>query len=180
MEGVGWSGLASHEVAEGEGDEDEGDGGHEEAEDDVAGGFDAGLAGGEPARVDFRDRLVAEQEGQVGSRVEDGVGHGGEERKRAGSDGAVDLKDGEDNIGGEGTIDSNLVPEMIGRVDFSCLTDVLVDRCQEPFDVLILSLIKALELVGSLLTSKDKWVEDISLAARIGGDQVDLGLCLDL
>ncbi len=53
MEGVGLGGLAPYQIAEGEGDQDEGDGGHEEAEDDVAGCLNAGLAGGELARVDL-------------------------------------------------------------------------------------------------------------------------------
>ncbi len=101
VEGVGRRGLADYQVAEREGDEDEGDGGHEEAEDDVAGRFDASLTGGELARVNFGDRLVAEQESEVGSRVEDGVGHGGEQRERAGGDGAVDLENGEDHVCGE-------------------------------------------------------------------------------
>lgn len=72
-------GVAFGEFHGGEDDEDEGDGGHEEAEDDVAGGFDAGLAGGETAGVDSLDRAVAGDEGEVGHWVEDGVGHGGEE-----------------------------------------------------------------------------------------------------
>ncbi len=89
------------------------------------------------------------------------------------------MKDSEDHICGEGAIDGDLIAKMIGGVGFSCLANVFVDGFQEPFNVLILSLIEALELAGGLLTGKDKRVEDISLAACIGGDQVDLGLCLN-
>ncbi len=68
---------------------------------------------------------------------------------------------------------------MIGIIDLSCLAYMFVDRLQKPFNVLILSLVKALELVWSLMASKDKWVKDISLAACIGRNQVDLRLRLD-
>ena len=71
--------VAGFEFDEGEYDDDEGDGGHEEAEDDVAGGFDAGFARGEAARVDMADGAVADDEGDIGEGVEDCVGHGGEE-----------------------------------------------------------------------------------------------------
>jgi len=67
----------------GEGDEDEGDGGHEEAEGYVSCCFDASFAGGVLSAVDAGDGAVAEEEHDVGERVEDGVGHGGEEGERA-------------------------------------------------------------------------------------------------
>ena len=66
------------EFLDGEGDEDKGDGRHEEAEDDVSGGFYARFAGGEAVRIDVGDCFVAEDEGDIGERIEDGVGHGGE------------------------------------------------------------------------------------------------------
>ena len=79
MQGFGGGGVPRFEFEEGEHDDDEGDGGHEEAEDDVAGCFDAGFAGGEAPRVDVADGAVADHEGDVGEGVEDCVGHGGEE-----------------------------------------------------------------------------------------------------
>ena len=39
--------------------------------------------------------------------------------------------------------------------------------------------VEALELVGGFLASEDEWVEQVSLSARVGGDEVDLGLRLD-
>ena len=127
-------GRAGEEAADGEGDEEEGDGGHQEAEDDVAGGFDAGFAGGEFARVHFGDGAVAEEEGEVGGWVEDGVGHGGEEGEGAGSYGRVGLEDGEEEVGGEGAVDGDLVAEVVGAVGFFGLTDVFVDGFEEPLD----------------------------------------------
>lgn len=74
--------VALRKLAAGECDEDERDGGHQEAEADISGGFDAGLSCRELAGVDALDRLVAEEQRQVRHGVEDGVCHGGEERER--------------------------------------------------------------------------------------------------
>ncbi len=86
------------------------DRGHEEAEDDIARGLDPGLAAGEAAGVYMLDGAVANDERDVGHGVEDGVGHGGEEGEGAPArDGAVDLQGGEDDVGGEGAADRDLV-----------------------------------------------------------------------
>jgi len=51
--------------ADGLDDQDERDSGHDEAEGDVAGSFNAGFAAWEAARVDTPDGAVAEDEGEV-------------------------------------------------------------------------------------------------------------------
>ena len=66
MQGFSGRGVPGFEFEEGKHDDDEGDGGHEEAEDDVAGCFDAGFARGEAAGVDVADGAVADHEGYVG------------------------------------------------------------------------------------------------------------------
>lgn len=64
-------------------DDDEGDSAHEEAEDDVARRLDARLAGREATRIDAVDGATCEDECEIGQRIEDGVGHCGEDRQRA-------------------------------------------------------------------------------------------------
>lgn len=134
------------QVADGEGDEDEGDGGHEEAEADVACCFNAGFPGGELAGVDAVDGLVAEEEGEVGAGVEDGVGHGGEEREGTRGDGGVELEDGEDDVGGERAVDGDAVAEGIVAVELARGADVFLDGFEHALDVLVLRLVEALQL----------------------------------
>ena len=71
--------VACGELHDREDDDQEGNRGHEEAEDDIASGFNAGFAGGEAPRVDFADGAVADYKGDIREGVEYGVDHGGEE-----------------------------------------------------------------------------------------------------
>lgn len=91
MEIAGFRLGALDQFTDGEGDNDERDGRHEEAEADVTRRFDAGFAGGKLAGVDTVDGLIAEEQGEVGHGVEDGVGHCCEEGERARCNGTVEL-----------------------------------------------------------------------------------------
>ena len=70
------------QLHEGQHNNDPGDGGHEEAEDDIPSGLDTSFARGEPSRVDFFDSPIADNEGDVGQGIENGIGHGGEQGER--------------------------------------------------------------------------------------------------
>lgn len=59
------------DVARGHDNEDQRDGAHQEAEEDVPGGLDARLSGGEAVGVDFVDGAMGEDQQEVGERVED-------------------------------------------------------------------------------------------------------------
>ena len=133
---VGWRRCC--EGSRAEGDEDEGDGRHEEAEGYVAGCFDAGFAGGVFAAVDAGDGPVAEEEHYVGEGVEDRVGHRGEEGEGARGDGGVDLEDREDDVGGEGAVNCDLVAEGVALLGFARVGDVGVDGLEEAFDLVVL------------------------------------------
>ena len=135
---------ARYQFANGEGDDDERNGGHKEAEADVASGLDAGLSSRELARIDAIDGLVAEQEGQIGHGVEDRVGHCGEERERSGRDGTVHLDDRENDIRGKTTVNSNPVLETVVDAQFAGGTSVLLHGLQHALDVFILGLVEAL------------------------------------
>lgn len=167
-------GVAFGEFHGREDDEDEGDGGHEEAEDDVAGRFDAGFARGETAGIDFPDGAVAGDEGEVGHRVEDRVGHGGEERERAGVDGREDLQAGEDDVGGEGALDGDLELEVVLAIELLGEPDVLVYGAEPAFDILVLGLVEVLELpgLGGGLVGGDG-AEAVAFAGGVGADEVE-------
>ena len=172
FEGVGGF-LAEFE--QGEHDDDAGDGGHQEAEDDVAGGFDAGFARREAAGVDAANGAIAGDEGDIGEGVEDGVGHGGEEGEgAAGGYGGVDLEDGEDEVGGEGAADGDLVFEVVLAVEFFGGADMLVDGLEPAVDAFILVFIEVLQLFGFVggVVEGDGTVA-IAFARGVGPDEVD-------
>ena len=174
-------GGAGFEFDEGEGDDDEGDGGHEEAEDDVAGGFDAGFAGGEAAGVDVADGAVADDEGDVGEGVEDGVGHGGEEGEGgAGGDGGVGLEYGEEEVGGEGAADGDLVFEVVGAGEDFGVVDVVVDWFEPFLDVGVLCFVEVLELfgfVGGFVEGEGAVA--VAFAGGVGADETDFAVGFD-
>jgi hypothetical protein len=92
VEVVGVGTLVLGNLADGFHNDDDGHGDHERAETEVARGFDARLAAGEFTAVDARDGAVAHDQGEVGERVEERVGHGGEEREGLGGDCGVELQ----------------------------------------------------------------------------------------
>lgn len=181
VEGFSGGVVAGFEFDEGEGDDDEGDGGHEEAEDDVAGGFDAGFAGGEAAGVDVADGAVADDEGDVGEGVEDGVGHGGEEGEGgAGGDGGVGLEHGEEEVGGEGAADGDLVFELVGAGEDFGVVDVVVDWLEPFLDIGVLRFVEVLELFGFM----GGFVEGegtvaVAFSGGVGADEVDFAVGFD-
>ena len=181
VQGFGGGGVAGAEFDEGEGDDDEGDGGHEEAEDDVAGCFDTRFAGGEAPGVDVADGAVADHEGEVGERVEDGVGHGGEEGEGgAGGDGGVGLENGEEEVGGEGAADGDLVFEVVGAGKDFGVVDVVVDWFEPFLDVGVLRFVEVLELfgfVGGFVEGEGTVA--VAFAGGVGADEVDLAVCFD-
>ena len=180
VEGFGGLGGADREFANGEGDEDEGDGGHEEAENDVAGGFDAGFPGGECATIDSLDGFIGKEEGQIGHGVENRVGHGCEEGEGARGDGTVNLEEGKENISHEGSIDGRLESEMIALIRFPRLSDMLVDRLEESLYSLILFFVKSSKFRGGSVQLKWCAVQSISLFSCIRLDGVDLARRLEL
>jgi len=142
MEGGCVGGRGLREELRGEGDEDEGDGRHEEAEGDVSCGFDAGFAGGVFAAVDAGDGAVAEEQHDVGERVEDCVGHGGEEGEGARRDGGIHLQRGEHDVGGERAIDGDLVTQGVAFLGLAGVGDVGVDWLEEALDLVVLLCVK--------------------------------------
>ncbi len=174
-------GVAFGEFHRGQDDEDEGDRGHEEAEDDVAGRFDARFARGETPRVHFPDGAVAGDEREVRHRVEDCVGHGGEEGERAGVDGREDLQAGEDDVGGEGALDGDLELEVVLAIELLGEPDVLVHGAEPALDVLVLGLVEALELpgLGGGLVGGDG-AEAVAFAGGVGADEVEFAGSFEL
>lgn len=175
MEGGGFGIAAADQLAGGEGDEDKRDGGHEEAEADVACCFDAGFAGGELVGVDAVDGLVTDEQGQVGHGVEDGVGHGGEQRERTGRDGAVDLQDGQDDIRGEAAVHGDLVLELVIVVDLLGRADVLFHGLQHALDIPVLAVVEPLQSLrrGRLVILDDCARNPASLSRRVRLDLLD-------
>lgn len=159
----------------GEDDDDEGNGGHKEAEDDVARRFDAGFPRGEAAGIDFLDGAVADDEGDVGQGVEDGVGHGGEEGEGAGVDGREDLEAGEADVGSEGTLDGDLELEMVLAIELFGESNMLVYGSKPAFDILILGFIEALHFFGfgRGFVGGDG-AEAIAFAGSVGANEVEL------
>ena len=162
----------SGEISNGEGDQDERNGGHEEAEDDVASGLDARFTCGVLARIDSRDGFVAQDECKVRHWVEDCVGHCCEEGERAGGDGAVYLEDGEDDVGNEGAIDGDLEFELVCIVDFSRLADMFVDGAEEALDLTVLGFVETGQFAGWYFASEDERIVSITLARGVGSDEV--------
>ena len=171
---VARGGVAFCEFHCGKDDEDEGDGGHEEAEDDVACCFNAGFAGGEAAGVDFFYGAVADDEGDVGHGVEDCVGHGGEEGEGAGEDGGEDLEAGEDDVGGEGAVDGDFELEVVFAVELFGESDVFVYGAEPALYVLVLGLVEALDFFcfGGGFVGGDG-AEAIAFAGGVGADEVE-------
>lgn len=141
-EGVG----AFNDLANGEGNDDERNGSHEAAEADIAGGFNTRLASREFTRVYSIDGFIAQQQGQVGHGVEDGVRHGGEQRQRSRGYGTVDLHTTKDDVCSKTGVHGDLVLETVLAVQLAGGTHMLFNRFQHALDVLILVLVEALEL----------------------------------
>jgi hypothetical protein len=95
-------------------DDDEVDGAHEEAVDDVADRAEAAAADGPAVHVEALRLAVDPEEEDVGANVEDGVDAGRDEREREGGDGSVHLQHAEAEVGDEARIDGYL--DLYGRV----------------------------------------------------------------
>lgn len=139
--------VATNELLAGEGDQDERHGGHQEAKHDVADGFEAGLARGEPAGVDALDGAIGDDEGDVGHGVEDGVGHGGKQREGAGRDCAVQLERAQHDVGDEGTPDSDLVLHLVLALLLLGVGDVFLDGLEQPLNGFVLAVVETLDAV---------------------------------
>lgn len=165
----------------GKGNNNEGDGSHEKAKDYVADRLETGLAGGEATRINAANGPVGEDEGEVAERVEDGIGHGGEERQRTRRYGGVELQRGEDDIGGERAIDCDAKFKLVITGLLTGLGAVLLDRLEHALDGGVLVLVEAADLVG-MATGAGQGGGDVtacvSLARRVGLDLVELSLAL--
>lgn len=136
---------AGGEVPRRHDDQDQRDGKHDEREDNVSRRGDARAAGGVPPRVDLVHRAVRHEEHQPGKRVEDGVGHGDEQRQRAGRDGGVELQPGQDDVGREGPLYADGVHEVVPAVRVLDLLLVLVHGLEHGADRLVLALVELLD-----------------------------------
>ena len=167
------------EFSSGEGNEDEGHGGHEEAEDDVPGGFYPRFACGEAVRVDVSDSFVAEDKRDVGQRVEDGVGHCGEQRQGAGCDGAVELQDGKADIRCEGAVHGDFELKLCAVLGFTGFADVFVDGLEEAVDLGVLGFVEGGDSRGWGLPREVHRVairRSMALPCCVGSDAIELGL----
>lgn len=172
---VAGRGVPLGELHAREHDEDEGDGGHEEAEDDVARRLDAGFARGELARVDPPHGAVAQHQRDVGQRVEDGVRHGREQGQGARVRRGEKLQAGEQDVGGEGAPHRDLVLQLVIAVELLCEPDMLVHGAEPALDVVVLGFVKMLELLalGGRFVRGDG-PASITFAGGGGTDRVDL------
>lgn len=152
-------------------DDDHGDGDHHEAEEDVPGVLDACLSAGELATVHAFDGTRRHDEGQVGQRVEERIGHGGEERQRLGRGGGVELQHGQEDVGSKAAHDGDAVLEVVGAFLLLCVAHMVVDGLEQPLDVLVLLLVELLELARArgLLVQRDG-AEAVALPRRVGAD----------
>ena len=127
------------------------------------------------------DGAVADYECDVGEGVEDGVGHGGEEGEGgAGGDGGVGLEDGEEDVGGEGAANGDLVSEVVGAGEDFGVVDVVVDWFEPFLDVGILGLVEVLELfgfVGGFVEGEGAVA--VAFAGGVGADEVYFAVSLD-
>ena len=175
MESFGFGAVAAFEFHEGKDDDDPRDGGHEEAEDNVAGGFDASFPRGKATGIDVSDRTIANDEGDVGQRVEDGVRHGGEEGERtSGGDGSVCLENGEEQIGGERTFYRYLVFQVVFTFEDFGLSNVFVHWLQPFFNILVLVLVEILQLLGLVgFFAEGDGTVAVSLPGRVRTEMFD-------
>ena len=127
------------------------------------------------------DGAVADDEGDVGEGVEDGVGHGGEEGEGgAGGDGGVGLEDGEEEVGGEGAADGDLVSEVVGAGEDFGVVDVVVDWFEPFLDVGVLCFVEVLELfgfVGGFIEGEGAVA--VAFPGGVGADEVDFAVGFD-
>ena len=125
---------------------------------------------------------MADHEGDVGEGVEDCVGHGGEEGEgAAGGDGGVGLEHGEEEIGGKGAADGDLVFELVGAGEDFGVVDVVVDRFEPFLDVGVLGFVEVLELfgfVGGFVEGEGTVA--VAFSGGVGADEVDLAVGFDL
>lgn len=130
-------------------------------------------------RVDVSDSFVAQNKRDVGQRVEDGVGHCGEQRQGAGCDGAVELQDGEADIRCEGAIYGNLVFELCAVLGFAGFADVFMDGLEETLDLRVLGFVEGGDCRGRRLASEVYRVtvrRGMAFACCVGCDALELGL----
>lgn len=175
MKSRGFRFGASCKFEDRKGYENERHGGHDEAENNVSGRLDAGLSRREFPRVNAADGAIAHDESDVGQRIKDGVGHGGEERKRARGGRAIDLEDNKDEIGDERALDRDLDLELIFVVKFTSQADVLVYWAKPSLDAGILILIVRLDLAGlGGLSGCGEGAAAIALARASSLDEIKL------
>lgn len=176
--------LAGGELAGRHDDQDQTDRAHEEGEDDVARRRDARLARRKAARIHLLDGAVAEQQHDVGERVEDGVGHGGEEGEGPRADGAVQLQARQHDVGGERAAHRDLVLEVGAVALVAGLLLVRVDGLEEGADAGVLLLVvpadRALARDGLPGADGDEPVAGAPLARHVGADGLDLVVRLEL
>lgn len=174
---------ASDNLANRKRNDNKGDCRHQKAEADVTSSLDPRLAGGELARVDAVNGLIAQQQGQIRHRVEDGVGHSSEQRQRAGRDRTIHLDNTQDNVGRETSIHGDFVFEAVFGIEFPRGADVLLDRLEHTLDGLVLRLVETAQLarderlfaLGARVSHHlhHTWTVGIALTSSVGFDLAD-------
>lgn len=158
-----------------EADEDQRDRRHQEREGDVAGGLEARLARREPARVHALHRPVRQDQHQIAKRIEDRVGHGGEERQGARRDGPVHLQDREHHVRRERPVHGDAVLELLLALLLRRVRPVLLHALEHALDRLVLRPVEGLDLPGVAAGADERGgLGGVSLTRRVGLDLVEL------
>lgn len=127
-----------------ESNDDERHGRHDEAEGNVSDRLETGLSRGEPAGVHALDGAVGQDERYVAQGVEDGVGHGGEEREGAGRNGGVELEGCQQDVGYQRPPHGDLELEVVLALLLLGLGAVLLDALEHALNRLVLRLVEPL------------------------------------
>lgn len=182
--------------------ENQRDGYHQKAKRDVASILNASFARWESSGVYAINGPVAQDECQVAQRIKDGIRHGGEERQRARSNGSIDLEDSQAAVGlhdkhqselhilsGDGSararsrrtydersMHGDLVLQALTLLLLFRFPDVVVNRLEQAFNVLVLSLVEGLQLavLGVLVDCIGEADAAAAFAGGVGADLVEL------
>ena len=90
------------------------------------------------------------------------------------------MEDGEEEVGGEGAADGDLVFEVVGAGEDFGVVDVVVDGFEPFLDVGILRFVEVLELfgfVGGFVEGEGAVA--VAFAGGVGADEVDLAVGFD-
>ena len=90
------------------------------------------------------------------------------------------MEDGEEEVGGEGATDGDLVFEVVGAGEDFGVVDVVVDGFEPLLDVGVLRFVEVLELfgfVGGFVEGEGSVA--VTFSGGVGADEVDLAVGFD-